>query len=169
MELLLFGQPEGKALAKGARRVRHNVEAFRARMKDEIVSNGVSRWEPDCVDSIAYLVGDPNLAGMGPAQGWRHYSWSFSRVCAIGRIYARDFRDSSHPVNPKHAALPARDDHVIAICAEMVERNSVVVRGDAPRERRKQRDVTCTIDPEDQSAFCDVNVARNERVVRRPG
>ncbi len=51
----------------------------------------------------------------------------------------------------------------------MVERNSVVVRREATRERRKQRDVTYTIDPEDQSAFCDVNVARDERVVRRPG
>ena len=44
-----------------------------------------------------------------------------------------------------------------------------MVRCEATRERRKQRDVTYTIDPEDQSAFCDVNVAWNERVVRRPG
>jgi hypothetical protein len=76
----LFCQPEGKASAKGARRVRDNVEAFRARMKEEIVSNRISGREADCVDSIAYLVGDPNLAGVGPAQAWRHYSWSFSRV-----------------------------------------------------------------------------------------
>ena len=30
------------------------------------------------------------------------------------------------------------------------------------RERRKQRDGTYTIDLEDQSAFCDENVARDE-------
>src|SRR4029077_1010943 len=144
-------------------------EAFRARMREEIVSNGVSGREPDCVDSIAYLVGDPNLAGVGPAQAWRHYSWSFSCVWSTGRIYACDLRDSSSPVNPKHAALPARDDHVKAICAKMVERNSVMVRCEATRQRRKQRDVTYTIDPENQSAFCDVNVARDKRVVGRPG
>jgi len=51
----------------------------------------------------------------------------------------------------------------------MVERNSVMVRCEATRQCRKQRDVTYTIDPEDQSAFCDVNVARGEPVVRRPG
>ena len=110
-------------------------------MREEIVSNGVSGREADCVDSIAYFVGDPNLAAVGP-EGWRHYSWSFSRVWGTGRIYSRDLRDSSKPVNPKDVAFPARDDHVKAICAKMVERNSVVVRCEATRERRKQRDVT---------------------------
>jgi hypothetical protein len=83
----LFGQPEGKALAKSAQRVRDNVEAFRARVREEIESNGVTGRLPDCVDSIAYLVGDPNLAPVGPEE-WvvRHYSWSFSRVSATGRI-----------------------------------------------------------------------------------
>jgi hypothetical protein len=82
----LFRLPEGKASAKAAQRVRDNVEAFRGRMREEIESNGVTGRLPDCVDSIAYLVGDPNLAGVGPAQGWRHYSWSFSRVWGTGRI-----------------------------------------------------------------------------------
>jgi len=67
LELLLFRQPEGKASAKGARRFRDNVDAFRGRMKKEIVSNGVSGREADCVDSTAYLVGDPNLTGVGPS------------------------------------------------------------------------------------------------------
>ena len=116
------------------------------------------------MDSIAYLVGYPNLAAVGP-EAWRHYSWSFSHVWATGRKQARDRRDSSSPVNPKDTALVARDDHVIAICAKMVKRNPVVVRCEAPRERRKQRDGTYTIDPKDQSAFCDENVARGERVV----
>jgi hypothetical protein len=80
LELLLFRQPEGIGSAKGAQRVRDSVEAFRGRMREEIVGNGVSGREPDCVNSIAYFVGDPNLAGMGPAQAWRYYSWSFRRV-----------------------------------------------------------------------------------------
>jgi len=67
LELLLFRLPEGKASAKGAQRVRDNEEAFRARMREEIVSNGVSGREADCVDSTAYLVGDPNLTGVGPS------------------------------------------------------------------------------------------------------
>ena len=85
MVLLLFRQPEGKASAKGAQRIRDNVEAFRGRMTEEIESNGVSGRLPDCVDSIAYLIGDPNLAAVGP-EAWRHYSWSFSRVSATGRV-----------------------------------------------------------------------------------
>ena len=56
----------------------------------------------------------------------------------------RDVRDSSIPVNPKDVALLARDDHVEAKCAKMIERNPVVVRCEAPRERRKQRDGTYT-------------------------
>ena len=119
------------------------------------------------MDSIAYLVGDPNLAAVGP-EGWRHYSWSFSRVWLSGGYMVAIFVTVPAPVNPKDVALPARDDHVKAICAKMVERNPVVVRCEAPRERRKQRDVTWTIDPEDQSAFCDVNVARDERVFGGP-
>ena len=67
-------------------------------------------------------------------------------------------------MNPKDVALLARDDHVIAKCAKMVERNPVVVRCEAPLERRKQRDGMCiTVDLEDQSAFCDENVARGEQ------
>ena len=62
----MFRQPEGKASANGAHRVRDNVEAFRARMREEIVSNGISGWEADCVNSIAYFVGDPDLAAVGP-------------------------------------------------------------------------------------------------------
>ena len=58
---------EGKASAEGARRIRDNVDAFRGRVREEILSNGVSGREPDCVDSIAYLVGHPNLAAVGPA------------------------------------------------------------------------------------------------------
>jgi hypothetical protein len=110
---------------------------------------------------MAYLVANPNLAAVG-TEAWRHYSWSFSHISATGRKQARDGRDRSSPVNPKNVALVARDDHVKAICAKMVERNPVVVRCEAPRERCKQRDVTYTIDPEDQSAFCGENVARGE-------
>jgi len=35
-ELLLFRQPEGKALAKGAQRVRDNVDAFRELVMEDI-------------------------------------------------------------------------------------------------------------------------------------
>ena len=64
-------------------------------------------------------------------------------------------------VNPKDVALLTRDDHVKAKCAKMVERNPVVVRCEAPPERRKQRDGTF-MDLEDQSAFYGENVARGE-------
>jgi len=107
------------------------------------------------VDSTAYLVGDPNLAAVEP-EAWRHYSWSFD--CGAR---ARDGRDSSSPVKPKHAAFPARDDHVIAICAKMVERNPVVVVR-ATREGRKQREGTRWRGLIDQSALCDENVAWGE-------
>ena len=111
-------------------------------MREDIWKNGVrtgTRWISvlDCVDSIAVLVGHPNLTAVGP-EAWRHYSWSFN-VYAKG---PRDLRGSSIPVNPKDVALLARYDHVEAKCAKMVERNPVVVRCEAPRERRKQRDGT---------------------------
>ena len=85
------------------------------------------------MDSIGDLVGYPNLAGVAHGGGWseggRHYSWSFNLVCVrIGRKQGRDVRDTSSPVNPKDAALLARDDHVVSKCASMVERNPVVVR-----------------------------------------
>jgi hypothetical protein len=76
-------------------------------------------------------------------------------------------RDNSIPVNPKDVAFLARYDHVVAIVARgpsMVERNPVVVRCEAPRERRKQRGGMwwIIIDPEDQIAFYGENVARGE-------
>ena len=110
------------------------------------------------MDLIVCLVGHPNLAAVRP-EAWRHYSWSFNLSYARGR----DGRSatSSIPVNPKDVALLARYDHVEAICAKMVERNPVVVRRKAPRERRKQRDGTF-MDLEDHSALCDENVARGE-------
>ena len=142
--------------------VRDNEDAFRVNVREDIWKNGVRTgtwWISvlDCVDSIAVLVGHPNLTAVGP-EAWRHYSWSFN-VYAKG---PRDLRFSSIPVNPKDVALLARYDHVEAKCAKMVERNPVVVRCEAPRERRKQRDGTYTIDLEDQSAFCGENVARGE-------
>ncbi len=107
------------------------------------------------MDSTGALVGHPNLTAVGP-EAWRHYSWSFNHSAR-----GRDGRDSSSPVNLKDVALLARYDHVEAKCAKMVERNPVVVRCDAPRDRRKQRDST-VMDLEDRSAFCDENVARGE-------
>ena len=158
--MLLFRQPEGKVPAEGARRVRDNVDAFGLNVRDDILSNGVSGREPDCVDKTVLLVGHPNLAAVGP-EAWRHYSGSFN-LTGTGRKYARDFGGISIPVNPKDAALPACYDHVKAICAKMVEGNPVVVRCEATRERRKQRYDT-VMDLEDQSAFGGENVARGER------
>jgi hypothetical protein len=114
------------------------------------------------VDSIVLLVGHPNLTAVGP-EAYRHYSWSFN-LPGTGRKNARDLRDNSIPVNPKDVAFPARYDHVVAKCAKMVERNPVVVRCEAPPERRKQRGGMwwIIIDPEDQSAFYGENVARGE-------
>jgi hypothetical protein len=149
---LLFRLVEGVA-AEGARRRRDNEDAFRVNVREDIWKNGAI--VPDCVDSIAVLVGHPNLTAVGP-EAWRHYSWSFN-VYAKG---PRDVRGSSIPVNPKDVALLARYDHVEAKCAKMVERNPVVVRCEAPPERRKQRDGMCiSVDLKDQSAFCDENVA----------
>ena len=89
------------------------------------------------MDGTGDLVGDPNLAAVGPEEG-RHHSWSFNLVYGrIGRKQGRDVGDSSSPVNPKDVALPARYDHVKAICAKMVEGNPVVVRCDASREQGK--------------------------------
>src|SRR4029077_3491433 len=105
------------------------------------------------------LIGHPNLTAVGP-EAWRHHSWSFN-LTDSGRKYASDLRGSASPVNPKDAALPARYNHVKAICAKMVESNPVVVRCEATRERRKQRDATI-MDLEDQSAFYGENIARGE-------
>jgi len=108
------------------------------------------------VDLTVLLVGHPNLTAVGPEE-WRHYSWSFNHP-ATTRKQARDMGDISTTVNPKDVALLARDDHVKAVCAKMVERDPVVVRCEAPRERSKQRGGTI-MDLVDQSALCDENVA----------
>jgi hypothetical protein len=112
------------------------------------------------VDSIAKLVGQPNLAAVGP-EAYRHYSWSFNLILTTGRKQTRDLRGSSISMHPKDAALLARYDHVKAIGAKMVERNPVVVRCEAPSERGKQRDGTF-MDLENQSTFHGENVARGE-------
>ncbi len=127
------------------------------------------------MDLTVFLVGHPNLTGVavGPgAEAWRHYSWSFN-LRATARKQARDLRDNSRRchgiifVNSKDVALLARYDHVVSKCAKMVERNPVVVRCEAPPDRRKQRDGMCiTVDLEDGSAFCDENVARVEPGIR---
>jgi hypothetical protein len=117
------------------------------------------------VDSIGILVGHPNLAAVGPEAYW-HYSWSFNLSSCV---HGRDGRSgtSSVPVNPKDGALLARYDHVKAKCAKMVERNPVVVRCDAPLERRKQRDGMCiSVDLKDERAFCGENVARLKPGIR---
>ena len=80
---------------------------------------------------------------------------------ATARKQARDMGDISTSVNPKDVALLARDDHVKAIRAKMVEGDPVVVRCEATRKRRKHRGNT-SIDLVDQSALCDENVARGE-------
>jgi hypothetical protein len=84
------------------------------------------------VDSIAGLVGHPNLTAVGP-EACRHYSWSFNQMHRIGRKQGRDGRGismyySSNVVNAIDAARLARYDHVVAKYASMVERNPVVVR-----------------------------------------
>jgi len=108
---------------------------------------------------MVLLVGHPNLTAMGPEK-WRYYSWSF-KYSATARKQARDVRGISTSVNPKDVALLTRYDQVKAIRAKMVERNSVVVRCKASRERCKRRGGTI-MDLEDQSALCDENVARRE-------
>src|SRR5215468_8925982 len=102
------------------------------------------------MDRIGNLVGDPNFAAVGP-EDYRRYSWSFNPVGDwIGRKQGRNVRDSSIPVNPKDGASLAGDDHVKAVCANMIERDPVVVRCGAPewREVREQRRVARR-DPED--------------------
>ena len=90
------------------------------------------------MDGIGLLVSYPNLAAVGPEES-RHYSWSFNRVHGrIRRKQCRDVCDRSISVNSKDVAFVARDNHVKAKCANVVERNSVVIRCDAPREGRKQ-------------------------------
>jgi hypothetical protein len=133
LEHLLLRLEEGFVRrAEEARRVRDNEDAFRANVREDTLSNGVSTViiVLDCVDSIVFLVGHPNLTAVGP-EALRHYSWSFNLTVIknTGRSkYVRDLRDSSNPVNPKDGALFATYDHVISKCAKMVERNSVVVR-----------------------------------------
>ena len=92
------------------------------------------------MDGTGDLVGDPNLAAVGPEEG-RHHSWSFNPVeSRKRRKQGGDMGDSSSPVNPKDVALLARDDHVISKCAKVVERNPVVVRCKAGRPKvREQR------------------------------
>ena len=128
MELLLFRQVQGAGGPDEHDRLRDIVNAFRGNVREEIQSNCVSGRGPDCVDSIASLVGHPNLAGVGSAHSWRHYRWAFNRTIVTGRKYGRDVRDSTSPINPKDVALTARYDQVKAICAKMVERNPVVIR-----------------------------------------
>src|SRR5215471_664105 len=123
--------------------------------------NSVRGRGSDCVDRVGLLVGYPNLAAARP-EGGRNYSWPFNRVEGrIGRKQGRDLGGSSIAVNPKDRALIARDDHVKAKCANMVERDPVVVRCGAPRECCKQRGNTRR-DLEDHSAFCSKNVTWRE-------
>src|SRR5215467_3833917 len=114
--------------------------------------NSVRGRDSDCVDRIGILVSYPNLATARPEEGW-HYRWPFNRVGRRGRKQRRDWRDNSSAVNPKDGALIARHDHVKAKCANMVERDPVVVRCGAPRECCKRRGNTCR-DLEYHSAFC---------------
>jgi len=58
-------------VAEGARRRRDNEDAFRVNVREDIWKNGVRTgtwWISvlDCVDSIAVLVGHPNLTAVGP-------------------------------------------------------------------------------------------------------
>jgi len=84
------------------------------------------------VDSIAYLVGHPNLTAVGPKK-WRHYSWSFNFEALPVKCDVRDIRDTwlSGPVNRPDTAVDARQDHFVAKYARrtsMVERNPGMVR-----------------------------------------
>jgi len=137
----LFRQVEGVA-AVAARNDRDNVDAFRINVREDIWKNDVRTrawWVsvPDCVDRIALLVGHPNLTTVRP-EAYRHYAGSFN-------LFAKgpsDLRFSAIAVNPKDVALLARYDHVKAKCADMVERNPVVVRCQTPPESREECDVT---------------------------
>ena len=64
-------------VAEAARRRRDNEDAFRVNVREDILSNGVSGREPDCVNSIVRLVGHPNLTAVGP-EAYGPYSWSFN-------------------------------------------------------------------------------------------
>jgi len=132
LEHLLLRLEEGFVRrAEEARSLRDNEDAFRANVREDTLSNGVSTViiVLDCVDNIVFLVAHPNLTTVGP-EAYRHYSWSFNLTVIknTGRSkYVRDLRGISKPVNPKDGALLARYDHVKAKCAKMVERNPVVV------------------------------------------
>src|SRR5262249_39567158 len=146
LKLLLFRGEEAPIAVAGAvaaRRIRDEVDAFRACVREDIQGNRVTvAREPDHMNSIAILVGYPNSAAVGRPERERRYSWPFKRVMLdIGGKEVRDVCDSSIPMNPKDIAFLAGDDHVETICANMVEGNPVVVRCDAPREGRKQRDI----------------------------
>jgi hypothetical protein len=78
------------------------------------------------VDSIVVLGSHPNLTALGP-EAWRDYSWSFNPRCVDERD-ERDMWSSWKVINLKDVALLARYDHVKTKCANMVERNPVVVR-----------------------------------------
>jgi hypothetical protein len=91
------------------------------------------------VDSIGILVGYPNLAAVRPEESG-HYRWSFNRVVnRIGWEQGSDVSDGSIPVNPKDIAFIARDDHVKAKCANMVECDPVVVRSETAGKGCKHR------------------------------
>ena len=65
------GAGGGVRAAEGARNLRDNEDAFRRKVREDIWKNGVRtviRWiiVLDCVDSMAALVGHPNLAAVGP-------------------------------------------------------------------------------------------------------
>ena len=70
-------------VAEGARSGRDDLDAFRTVVMEDIISNGVSGGRTDCVDSTGggntgvVLVGHPDLAGIGPPEASRNYSWSF--------------------------------------------------------------------------------------------
>jgi hypothetical protein len=79
LEHLLFRQEEGAVAlprvaggrsrrCEGARNLWDNVDAFRANVREDTLSNGVSTViiVLDCVDSTVILVGHPNLAAVGP-------------------------------------------------------------------------------------------------------
>src|SRR5262249_27022579 len=109
-------------------------------MRQDILTHRISGWKSDGVDSIIILVGRPNLAAVGP-EVWRHYSWTFNATAAV-RKHGSDMRSCSRPVNPKDVTHLARDDYVEPIGAKMIECNPVVVRCEAPLQRRKRRDGT---------------------------
>ena len=108
------------------------------------------------------LVGDPNLAAVGP-EGGRHYSWSFNRVGGwIGRKRVAIGVTVPAPLTLKtvpswHVTIMSNPN-----VPKMVERNPVVVRCGAARPGSAKSvtapDETLKI----KAAFCDENVARGE-------